>query len=327
MTWTSILRGGHDLKNLIITNSILALLLCTSLAQAQSLKGSPTSIDKQYRAAVAYGYTFVKTSSAVRNLVDPGYLVRVSPDRYMELHNVSYPYARPGAKLFLNRLSAQYYSACGEKLGVTSLLRPKDRQPANSVAHSVHPTGMAIDLRVPRTQRCNSWLQNTLLSLEKDNLVEVTREHYPPHFHVAVLIKNYETRVAALTGSRQGHADRKGDTLPRSAAYAGSNQGYVVRRGDTLSEIAARTGVPVSKLRSANGLRGNLINAGQKLQIPSTGTNDVLALNTVTHRVNRGDTLWGIANRYGTSVKQLRRVNGWANDSLQVGQVLHITSG
>lgn len=319
------------MKNLIITKSILALLLCTSLAQAQSLKGSPASINKQYQAALAYGYTFVKTSSEVRDLVDPGYLVRVNPDRYMELHNVSYPYARPGAKLFLNRLSAQYYSACGEKLGVTSLLRPKDRQPANSVARSVHPTGMAIDLRVPRTQKCNSWLQNTLLSLERDNLVEVTREHYPPHFHVAVLIKNYETRVAALTGSK-GPADRKGDTLPapaaRSVAYAGTSPRYVVRRGDTLSQIAARTGVPVSKLRAANGLRGNLINAGQKLKIPTTtGTNDVLAVNTVTHRVNRGDTLWGIANRYGTSVKQLRRVNGWANDSLQVGQVLQISNG
>ncbi len=88
------------------------------------------------------------------------------------------------------------------------------------------------------------------------------------------------------------------------------------------------------QLRSANGLRGNLINAGQKLRIPTTGNvasaaskNNVVAANEFTHRVNRGDTLWTIANRYGTSVKQLRRVNSRTSDSLQVGQVLKISRG
>jgi LysM repeat protein len=47
----------------------------------------------------------------------------------------------------------------------------------------------------------------------------------------------------------------------------------------------------------------------------------------ITHQVNRGDTLWQIANRYGTSVEKLRRSNRQASDSLQVGQVLRITKG
>ena len=110
------------------------------------------------------------------------------------------------------------------------------------------------------------------------------------------------------------------------AAYSGSSQGYKVRRGDTLSEIAARTGVNIVRLRAANGLRGNRIYAGQKLQLPTQG-NQLLAANGFTHRVNRGDTLWRIANLYGTSVKQLRRVNGQFSDSLQIGQVLKISKG
>ena len=309
-------RGGHDLKNLLIIKLILAFLLGASLVQAQTLKGSPASIENQYRAAISYGYAFVKSARSVQDYVNPGQLVRVSPSRHLELHGVSYPYAVPATRQFLGRLSEQYHNSCGEKLTVTSLLRPRDRQPGNSVPHSVHPTGMAIDLRVPATPKCRAWLENTLLSLEKQHVVDVTREHYPPHYHVAVFSKNYETRVAANSGSRQG--------------YAG--QGYKVRKGDTLSEISARTGVAVAQLRQANGLRGNLIHAGQTLRIPAAGSsagvgNDVVAANEFTYRVSRGDTLWRIANRYGTSVEKLRRTNRQADDSLQVGQLLKISKG
>ncbi|MEZ5502336.1 MAG: DUF5715 family protein [Halioglobus sp.] len=312
----------------------LALLLGTSVvAQAQSLKGSPMSIERQYRAALSYGFAFVDNARSVQQFVRPGQLVRVYPDRHLELHDVSYPYAVPGTKVFLSRLSEQYHSACGEKLTVTSLLRPRDRQPANSVAHSVHPTGMAVDLRVPPKPQCRAWLERTLLSLEKEGVLDVTREHYPPHFHVAVFVRKYETRLAQ-SGSGVGYGEA--DSGTRMVAYSDPNRRYVVRKGDTLSDIAARTGVRVSQLRAANGLRGNLINVGQKLRIPSQGvasstvsTNDVVATNeeTITHRVNRGDTLWRIANRYGTSVEQLRQANRQADDSLQVGQVLTISKG
>jgi LysM repeat protein len=297
------------LKNLMTIKLILACVLCTSLAQAQTLKGSPASIDKQYRTALAYGYAFANNAHSVKDYVNSRQLVRVSPGRHLELHDVSYPYALLPTKQFLTRLSEQYHNSCGEKLTVTSLLRPRDRQPVNSVAHSVHPTGMAVDLRIPRGQKCRAWLENTLLSLEKQQVVDVTRERYPPHYHVAVFARQPETNVA-------------------------SEQGYVVRKGDTLSRIAARTGVGIAELRAANGLRGSLINIGQKLRIPTTGTpgsadgtSEVVAVNEIVYRVNRGDTLWRIANRYGTSVKQLRQTNGQASDFLQVGQVLRISKG
>jgi LysM repeat protein len=167
---------------------------------------------------------------------------------------------------------------------------------------------MAVDLRIPPTQKCRAWLESTLLSLEKQHAVDVTRERHPPHYHVAVFNKTPETRVAANSGS---------------------GQGYVVRKGDTLSRISARTGVAVAQLRAANGLRGNLIKAGQTLQLPANAAaaNQVVAANEIIYRVNRGDTLWRIANRYGTSVEKLRQSNSHANDFLQVGQVLKISKG
>ena len=342
------------MKQLITTPFLLALLLCGSVSQAQTLKGSAASIDKQYRTAVSYGYAFVNTARSLQSHLRTDQLVRVTPDRYMTLHDVSYPYAVPGTKLFLSRLSAQYYNVCGEKLTVTSLLRPRDRQPANSVARSVHPTGMAVDLRIPSKGKCRAWLENTLLTLERERVLDVTRERYPPHYHVAVYSRDYETRVAGLgKGSAdvvpvrpmEAVAEVAREPTPARAAsfvgarHTGSYRQYVVRKGDTLSEIATRHRLQVSQLRAVNNLRGNRIDAGQTLRIPAAGVvasrtgsgaragNTLADASQITHRVNRGDTLWRIANRYGTSVTRIRQANGANGDTLQVGQVLKISKG
>ena len=122
--------------------------------------------------------------------------------------------------------------------------------------------------------------------------------------------------------------------MSRSLQGGANGQGYVVRRGDTLSGISILTGVRVAQLRAVNGLSSNLIKIGQKLQLPDTnsvasnvGRPDSLASNEMTHHVNRGDTLWDIAIRYGTSVQHLRRTNGRISGFLKIGQVLKISKG
>jgi LysM repeat protein len=309
------------------------LLCCTSMAQAQTLLGSRATMERQNLAAVNYGYSFMQTSGEVMEHVAQGYLVKVAPNRHMDLHNVSFPYARSQVKLFIDRLSTQYHSACGEKLTVTSLTRPINKQPANASQASVHPTGMAVDLRIPPRGNCRSWLESTLLSLEKTGVLDVTRERNPPHYHVAVFTEDYASYVAGVDNQTEGQG--------RAASE------YTVRRGDTLSVIATRTGTTIQTLRAANGLRGDLIRAGQKLQIPGEAATpaqaasaqalqvavaepapvrQVAAVSQIMHQVRRGETLWRIASRYGTSVNSIRAENSLANDVLQVGQVLRLNT-
>lgn len=157
-----------------------SLLLSSSVTQAQTLKGSRGSMEHQYQVAVQNGYGFAKTASLVKDFVSKGDLVQVRENRFMELHDVSYPYARPPVKEFVDQISAQYFAYCGEKLTVTSLTRPIDRQPNNAASDSVHPTGMAVDLRVPPLGKCRTWLERTLLSLESAQVLDVTRERRPP---------------------------------------------------------------------------------------------------------------------------------------------------
>jgi LysM repeat protein len=330
---------GTGLKNQILISVFAVLLLTANQAQAQTLKGSRTSVRTQYELAQSYGFSFINTAKELTQIVESGELQKVSSGRYIELHSVSFPYAVAETSLFLERLSQQYVAACGEKLTVTSLLRPVNRQPVNAVALSVHPTGMAVDLRIPQKSKCRSWLEETLLALEKERVLDVTRERFPPHYHVAVYAEPYAARVAALEAkARQSTTLAQTQATEEIAVSSGpasnhasqqtGQQNYIARKGDSLWKIAANTGVSVAELRAANNLRSNRIVVGQTLHIPDAANGSALQRdnNIITHRVNRGDTLWTIANQYGTSVKKLQQVNN-TGKFLQVGQLLTIYPG
>jgi hypothetical protein len=164
-----------------------------------SLKGSPASMVRQNRVAKANDFSFLRTPEQVERFVEDGYLVPVQSKGSLRVNGgVSYPVARPEMKLFLERLAEQYEEGCGEKLVVTSLVRPTSEQPRNSHPLSVHPAGMAADLRISSSKSCRSWLESTLLSLESRELLDVTRERYPPHYHVALFPDRYAAYVAPM---------------------------------------------------------------------------------------------------------------------------------
>ena len=176
--------------------AVLALLTGAALpADAQSLRGSRASVRRMHRYATAHQLHFHRTSRGIRSAGAEGRLVRLRATRDVALHDVSHPYARPATALFLERLAAQYRAACGERLVVTSGTRPLSVRLPNGSARSVHPTGMAVDVRRPRGQ-CLVWLRRTLLSLERQGVLDATEERRPPHFHVAVFAAPYRRYLA-----------------------------------------------------------------------------------------------------------------------------------
>lgn len=100
---------------------------------------------------------------------------------------------------------------------------------------------------------------------------------------------------------------------------------YVVRRGDTLSAIAMRYHTTVYQLAQMNGLRNpNRIYVGQRLVVPG-GPVDNPSGNSLVYRVQRGDTLLGIAMRFRVSMWDIVLANNIVNPSLiYVGQRLVI---
>lgn len=280
----------------------LLTLPAAALSDAQSLIGSRESLIRQDDQAQAHGFTYLRTTDDVRDYAKRGVLVRLrgNADYDIESDEVSFPYARPEVKLFIERLADQYRSACGEKLVVTSLTRPITRQPRNASVLSVHPTGMAADLRRSYSTACRSWLEATLLDLEGRNVLEATREQYPPHYHVALFPAPYlrsinysgelphvevaagdladdppvqhasRARHAVSRRSHRSHATvaAKRTGHSRHAAKKGKKQ-VRVGRGDSLWKISQRSGVSMARLKHANGARARHLKPGQVLSIPT----------------------------------------------------------
>lgn len=240
---------------------VASVVLCLSAtsAMAQSLAGSKSSMVRQNRQAHSHDYTFLQTSSQVRAFASRGLLVRLSGNSNYRVADVSYPYARPEVKTFVERLSSQYRDACGERLVVTSLTRPLNRQPRNSSPLSVHPTGMAVDLRTSSRPACRAFLEKTLLTLEARGVAEATREHRPPHYHVSLFPQPYK-RYLAGRGAEPDVQLAKNETPGTK---------YKVGRGDSLWTIARRHGTSVASLKRANGISTSRLKPGQMLAIPS----------------------------------------------------------
>jgi protocatechuate 3,4-dioxygenase beta subunit len=146
---------------------------------------------------------------------------------------------------------------------VTSVTRPRSIRLRNSVTETVHPTGMAVDLRKPTRGSCLRWLRRTLLDVEGEGVIEATEERRPPHFHVAVFPRQYSAYVQGRTGTRL--ASSGGAKSARRPSVRGT---YRVRQGDSLWTIARRHGVSVARIKEANGLRSSRLAIGQKIVIP-----------------------------------------------------------
>lgn len=157
-----------------------------------TLRGSPASMARQHAVAVASELSFTGTLDEMEALAETGALVAIDGGPHYEVMDWVFPFGIPEVRGFVERLAHLYRRACGEEMVVTSLTRPYSEQLPNSHQLSVHPAGMAVDLRVPRNPDCREFLESDLLTKEEDGLVDVTLERAPPHYHVAIFPEPYQ---------------------------------------------------------------------------------------------------------------------------------------
>ena len=102
---------------------------------------------------------------------------------------------------------------------------------------------------------------------------------------------------------------------------------HKVKQGDTLSGIAQKAKISVAELKRLNKLSGSHLKLGQvlvvskKTSVPTEKTASV-KMQTLTHKVKKGDTLYEIAKKTKTTVAELKRLNKLSGNNLKLGQVL-----
>jgi membrane-bound lytic murein transglycosylase D len=125
------------------------------------------------------------------------------------------------------------------------------------------------------------------------------------------------------------------DKIPVSTPPRRAYVYHRVRSGQTLSLIAKRYRTSVSMIMRANNLRrSNYIIAGRLLKIPQKGyryhppkVRMPKYGKSVVHVVRKGDSLWTIAKRYGTTTKNIQKLNHLRTTDLHKGQTLTIFKG
>jgi len=119
---------------------------------------------------------------------------------------------------------------------------------------------------------------------------------------------------------------------------------HTIKRGESLGIISRKYKVAIADLKKLNGLSSNKIHAGNKILIkgntPVVVQKAAISLpKTVAakvspkkeskpkkqHTVQNGDSLWKIAQKYGTSIEKIKSENRLASDKLDLGQVLKIS--
>lgn len=146
----------------------------------------------------------------------------------------------------------------------------------------------------------------------------------------------YDLRVPA------GTADHIEDGLAASSpSQRNALQWHTVKSGESLATIARALRVSRADLAEANYLKAtSRVRVGQRLVVPrmptaallarAAGTSDAVPASYVTevdvedtpatvYRVRRGDTLYAIARRHGTTVAQLKAWNNLKGNTLSIG--------
>lgn len=201
--------------------------------------------------------------------------------------------------------------------------------------------GSGIEVIYPLNKR------NTLASSINDNLEYFNDSRFfqyrwptdtaKDYYYLTRNTPNYETIIV-----RYGYVDSSKDAtiikdnyekMAEAVAdaildYIGIPEegGYIVKAGDTLYAIASKFNTTVDEIKKLNNLTSNNLTIGKSLKIPTSTPSIEEPKENNVYTVKSGDTLYAIANKFGTTVDKLKEMNNLKSTALSIGQKLTVPS-
>ncbi len=147
--------------------------------------GEVSSSEQQLGYALELQLPLITTDADYQARISSGYFIRLESP-FMEVH-ARRPYALPSTVVFVAELAREYYNAGCGLLVVKDALRLTSERPSNGSLYSVHPAGMAVDIRTKYIPtECADWLRTYINQKEAEGKVDGTQEWKPEHLHVVV---------------------------------------------------------------------------------------------------------------------------------------------
>lgn len=291
-----------------------------ALGEFETFWGDATQINEELAAyddltvaevrAAAAKY-MLDTKRSVVEVYPPGWVRDIGPPVITKTHLV-----RKGETL----------SGIAARFGMTT----KELAKQNGISSKTHVRigqRLLVTARAGRGQKS----QTTYTVKRGDTLIGIAKRHRVTAGDIA---KANRTNTKSVLMPGQTLVIPKASKASASATKAPTERTYVVKKGDTLSGIAVRHGVSTAALAKHNGIspKKKLL-AGQELRLPAEARSSGGAASRSkpkakperTHTVKKGDTLIGIAKRYGVSARALAARNGLnLKKSIRPGQTLII---
>lgn len=223
-------------------------------------------------------------------------------------------------------------------VAVATVIAPKPiAAPAPAPVILAQATTNAAPAAKLESSSAPSTLVASSVSATPANISPILLAHAEAQASAPILIERIEPRIEAPAPLRVAMAEQ---AIPQMAQAAASAQQHTVASGDTLYNISRRYNLSVAELKTINGLNGNKLHLGQVLQLKNrqvaqfaTAAN-VSAVSSTSHKaaaipteyvVQRGDTLYSIARRFGLDHNDIQRLNDVKKlNRLQPGQVVKI---
>ncbi|MGL4722453.1 MAG: LysM peptidoglycan-binding domain-containing protein [Desulfovibrionaceae bacterium] len=192
------------------------------------------------------------------------------------------------------------------------------------VPHDKHAIALAY-LSTAQPSQNNGW--RTYVVRRGDTLSGIAAGHNIP----VSVIAQVNTLPKVLQPGQKLMIPNSARSYIASAKSTSSNtklkkQSYKVKEGDSLYTIAKRFNTTISAIAQTNKINTNaVLKKGLTLTIPTNRSYVAVTTAQRTYRVQKGDTIWGIARKFDVSINTILKLNNMtARATLKPGETLKI---
>ena len=272
-----------------------------------------------------YYYIMRETPNTTSLLIEYGFIDNLNDQR--KLNNYILDYAEAVVRAVSNYIGIPYNKPNEESIEDTYTVKRGD---------TLYSISRRFNIPVDEIKRLNNLTSNTLtigqtLILNSEVNIEPNPENgqiyiVQPGDTLFKIATNYNTTVSDIIELNNLGTTilTPGETLLLPNKDTNTENIYIVQSGDTLYSIAKRYNVSVDDLISSNNLTTTTLNVGKKLIIPTSTLEPEIPKVPSTYTVVPGDTLYGIARKFNTTVDELKFLNNLTNNTLSIGEILTI---